>query len=216
MNPSYAGSRIVGVNRVLPLFFVSLLFAVIGTIVGTQVPPVFFAPLALIELVMILAASFMRKRRVGYVFLFSFTFISGITFYPILEHYIRGIGGTMVLAAFGVTTFAYGVTAVYAMVSKADFSYLRSFLLIGILVLIGMSLFNVFWPLGGTAYMLFTLLGIFIFIGYTLYDISIIARHGVPEELVPLMVLNLYLNFINLLQFILQLFGINLGGRSND
>ncbi|MGZ4107736.1 MAG: Bax inhibitor-1/YccA family protein [Tumebacillaceae bacterium] len=216
MNTSFAGGRIVGVNRVLPLFFLSLVFAVLGTIVGTQVPPALFLPLAVIELIMIFAASFMRKRRVGLVFLFTFTFISGVTFYPVLEHYMQNIGGSMVLAAFGVTTFAYGAAAVYAMVSKANFSYLRSFLMIGIFVLIGMSLFNIFWPLGSTAYMGFTLLGIFVFIGFTLYDISNIARHGVPEEFVPMVVLNLYLNFINLLQFVLQLFGINLGGRSND
>ena len=55
------------------------------------------------------------------------------------------------------------------------------------------------------------LLGVFVFIGFTLYDISNIARHGVPQELVPMAVLGLYLNFINLFQFILQLFGINLG-----
>lgn len=216
MNPSYVGNRIVGIHRVLPMFFLSLVFAVLGTIAGTKVPPALYLPLVLIEFIMIFAAGFMRKRRVGYFFVYAFTFISGVTFYPVLEYYIHGIGGRMVMAAFGVTAFAYGAAAIYAWVSKANFNYLRSFLMIGIVALMGMSLFNMFWPLGGTAYMLFTLLGIFIFIGYTLFDISRIARHGVPEELVPMVVLNLYLNFINLLQFVLNLFGINLLGRNND
>ncbi|ARU59837.1 hypothetical protein CBW65_01295 [Tumebacillus avium] len=211
MNPSYSGSRMVGINRVLPMFFLSLLFALIGTIVGTQVPPQFFLPLMVIEVGMLLAAMFMRKRRVGYTFLYLFTFISGITFYPVLAHYTAGIGGNMVMAAFGVSTLAYGATALYAWKSKADFSFLGGFLMVGLIALVGLSLWNMFMPLGGTMYLGFTLLGIFIFIGFTLYDISNIARHGVPEEMVPMAVLNLYLNFINLFLFVLRLFGINLG-----
>lgn len=211
MNPSYSGSRLVGINRVLPMFFLSLLFALIGTIVGTQVPPALFLPLMVIEIGMLIAAMFMRKRRVGYTFLYLFTFISGITFYPVLAHYTAGIGGNMVMAAFGVSTLAYGATALYAWKSKADFSFLGGFLMVGIIALVGLSLWNMFFPLGGTMYLGFTLLGIFIFIGFTLYDISNIARHGVPEEMVPMAVLNLYLNFINLFLFVLRLFGINLG-----
>jgi uncharacterized protein len=214
-NPSYSGDRMVGVGRVLPMFFLSLVFAVIGTVVGTQVPPAFFLPLMVIEFVMILAAMFMRKRRVGYTFVYLFTFISGITFYPVLAYYLGAIGGNMVMAAFAVTTVAYGAAALYASVSKADFSFLGGFLMVGIIALIGLSLWNMIWPLGGTMSMLFTLLGIFVFIGFTLYDVSNIARHGVPEDAVPMVVLNLYLNFINLLQFVLRLFGLNLGGNDD-
>jgi len=208
---SYSG-RVVGINKVLPMFFLSLLFAAIGTVVGTKVPPAMFLPLAVIEIGMLLAAMFLRKRRVGYTFLYVFTFISGVTFYPVIGHYIATIGADMVMAAIAVTTFAYGVTALYAYVSKADFSFLGGFLMVGIFALIGMALWNLFFPLGSAMYLMFTMLGIFVFIGFTLYDISNIARHGVPEEAVPMVVLGLYLNFINLLQFVLQLFGINLGG----
>lgn len=209
-NPSFSG-RVVGLGRVLPMFFLSLFFAFVGTIVGTQVPPALFLPLAIIEVVMILAALFLRKRTVGYTFVYLFTFISGVTFYPLLAHYVSTIGGSMVMAAFGVTTLAYGACALYAWKSKADFSFLGAFLMVGIVALIGLGIWNIFMPLGGAMYFFFTILGIFVFIGFTLYDVSNIARHGVPEELVPMVVLSLYLNFINLFQFILQLFGINLG-----
>ncbi|HEU4964835.1 MAG TPA: Bax inhibitor-1/YccA family protein [Bacilli bacterium] len=212
---SYTGGRTVGVNRVLPMFFLSLLFAVIGTIVGTQVPPALFLPLMVVEVGMMIAAMFMRKRRVGYLFVYLFTFISGITLYPVLAYYMGAIGGNMVMMAFGVTTLAYGGAALYAWKSKADFSFLGGFLTVGILALIGMGLWNLFAPLGNTMYLLYTLLGIFIFIGFTLYDVSRVARYGVPEELVPMVVLNLYLNFVNLLLFVLRLFGINLGGNDD-
>lgn len=211
----YEGSKIVGINRVLPMFFLSLLFAVLGTIVGTQVPPALFLPLMVIQFVMILAAMFLRKRRVGYTFLYLFTFISGIVFYPVLTYYMGAIGGNMVMAAFGVTTMAYGAAALYAWKSKADFSFLGGFLMVGLVAILGMIAWNFFFPLGSSAMMFMTLLGIFVFIGFTLYDVSRIARHGVPEELVPMAVLGLYLNFINLLHFVLQLFGINLGGSDD-
>jgi FtsH-binding integral membrane protein len=210
MYPSYSGSRVT-MGHIFPALFFSLLFASAGLYVGRYVPPALFLPLMIAEIVMIVAAMWIRRRRsVSYGFLYAFTMISGMTLYPVISYYVSSIGAALVLQAFAVTVIAYGGAALYATVSKADFSFLGGFLFIGIIALLGMGIVNIFVPFSTTAEWVYTLLGIFIFIGYTLFDISRITRHGVSAEEIPFVVLSLYLNFINLFLFILRLFGLNL------
>ncbi len=44
-----------------------------------------------------------RKKAIGYIFLYIFTLISGITTYPIIAHYLSAAGANVVILA-GVTT----------------------------------------------------------------------------------------------------------------
>jgi FtsH-binding integral membrane protein len=195
---------------IFPALFFSLMFAAIGFYVGQYLPPALFLPLMIVELIMIVAAVFIRRRKaVGYGFLYAFTLISGITLFPVIIHYGQTIGYELVWQAFGVTIVAYGGAALYATLSKADFSFLGGFLFIGLLALMGMGIVNFFIPFSTQAEWVYTLLGILIFIGYTLFDISRIVRHGVAREDVPFVVLSLYLDFVNLFLFILRLFGLN-------
>lgn len=203
-------SRKVTMGHIFPALFFSLLFASVGLYAGQYVPPALFLPLMVVELIMIIAAAFIRRsKRVGYGFLYTFTLISGVTLYPAIGFYVSTIGASLVLQAFAVTVIAYGGAALYATFSKADFSFLGGFLFIGIIALLGMGIVNLFVPFSTTAEWVYTLLGIFIFIGYTLFDISRITRYGVTQEDIPFVVLSLYLDFVNLFLFILRLFGLN-------
>jgi uncharacterized protein len=210
MYPSgYSSGRLVS-QRIMPTLIISLLIAGIGVFIGQYVPRSLFLPLSIVELIMIFAAVFMRKSRaVGYGFLYSFTFISGLTIFPAIEHYIIHIGLDNVLKAFGVTVFAFGAASFYAARTKANFHFLSGFLFIGLLALLGMGIVNIFLPFSRTVDMVYSLLGIFIFIGYTLFDISRITNYGVAEEDVPFVVLSLYLDFVNLFLFVLRLMGVN-------
>jgi FtsH-binding integral membrane protein len=211
MYTNYTTGTRVSMGDVFPALFFSLLFATAGLYVGKYVPQALFLPLAIIELVMIFAAMFIRRRRaVGYGFLYAFTFLSGITLYPAIYIYVSKLGAPIVLQAFAVTAIAYGGAAFYAAITKADFSFLGGFLFIGLIALLGMGIVSFFIPFSHTANWVYTLLGILIFIGYTLFDISRITRYGVSREDVPFVVLSLYLNFVNLFLFILRLFGLNL------
>ncbi|MCZ8517682.1 Bax inhibitor-1/YccA family protein [Paenibacillus filicis] len=208
---SYTGSSRVTMGHIFPALFFSLLFASVGLNIGEYVPTALFLPLMVVELIMIIAATFIRRsKRVGYGFLYSFTIISGITLYPVIANYVSVIGASMVLQAFAVTVIAYGGAALYATISKSDFSFLSGFLFIGIIALLGMGIVNFFVPFSTTAAWIYTLLGILIFIGYTLFDISRITHYGVTQEEIPFVVLSLFLNFVNLFLFILRLFGLNL------
>jgi uncharacterized protein len=194
---------------VLRTFAVSLAFSVLGMFAGVYVPAGLFLPLAILELVMLFSAAFFRRRKaVSYSFLYIFTFISGITIYPVIAHYLATIGANTVLLAFGTTTFVFAGLAVYASTTKRNLSFLGGFLMAALLALVAISIFNIFWPLSTTGMLAYSFIGVMVFSGYVLFDFNRMKRDGVRPEDVPLMALSLYLDFINLFLDILRIFGI--------
>lgn len=198
---------------VLRTFAISLGIAFTGTMTGVFVPPALFLPLIILEFVMLLGAFFLRRRKaISYTFLFVFTFISGVTTYPIVAHYLATIGANTVLMALGTTTTVFVGLAIYASTTKRDLSFLGGMLLAALIALIAISIFNLIWPLSSTGMLAFSFIGVLVFSGYVLYDFNRMKHYGVSAEEVPLMALNLYLDFVNLFINILRIFGI-LGSR---
>ncbi|HEY2421705.1 MAG TPA: Bax inhibitor-1 family protein, partial [Neobacillus sp.] len=171
---------------VLRTFALSLAFALMGTIAGVYVPSSLFFPLAILEMVMLIAATFFRRKKaISFTFLYTFTFISGITLYPIIAHYIAISGANTVLMSFASTTVVFTGIAIYATKSKHNFSFLGGFLLAGLLALVAISIFNMFWPLNSTGLLAYSFIGVMIFSGYVLFDFSRMKQHGVKAEEVP-------------------------------
>lgn len=194
---------------VLRVFALSLGFSFIGTLAGAYVPASLFLPLSILELVMLVSAFFLRRRKaVSYAFVYIFTFISGITLYPIVAHYLATAGANTVIMAFGTTTTVFTGIAIYASKTKRNFSYLGGFLLAALLAMVAISIFNIFWPLSSMGMLAYSFIGVMVFSGYILFDINQMKRYGVNPEDVPLMALSLYLDFINLFISILRIFGI--------
>lgn len=194
---------------VLRTFALSLAFAFLGTMAGMFVPPSLFLPLAILEVVMLLVVIFFRRKKaISYTFLYAFTFISGITLYPIVAYYAATAGANVVMMAFGTTTVVFTGVGVYAAKSKRNFSFLGGFLLAALLALVAISIFNIFIPLSSTGMLAYSFIGVLVFSGYVLFDISRMKHYGVSAEEVPLMALNLYLDFVNLFISILRIFGI--------
>jgi hypothetical protein len=194
---------------VLRTFALSLAIAFLGTMAGVFVPQGLFIPIVILEFVMIMSAFlFRRKKAISYSFLYIFTFISGITMFPIVNHYLTTVGGNVVVMAFASTTVVFTGVAIYATKSKRNFSFLGGFLLAALLALVAISIFNIFSPLGSTAMLAYSFIGVLVFSGYVLFDFNRMKHHGVRAEEVPLMALNLYLDFINLFISILRILGI--------
>lgn len=197
-------------HKLMRMFTISILISFIGTAIGTRVPPALFLPLVVVELVMVVSAFWIRKgkKAIGYPFVFAFTFISGVTLYPTIAHYAN-IGGTsLILTAFTVTTAGFAALSCYAYFSKRDFSFLGGILTIGLVTLIGFGLVSLFTGgFSGGLGLGIAVLGVLVFSGYILYDISR-YKQGLTEEFVPLAVMSLYLDFINLFLFVLRLLGI--------
>lgn len=194
---------------VLRTFAISLAIAFAGTMVGVFVPPALFLPLMILEFVMLLGAFFLRKRKsISYTFLYIFTFISGITTYPIVAYYLATAGANVVLMALATTTTVFTGLAIYASTTKRNLSFLGGMLMAALLALVAISIFNIFWPLSSTAMLAFSFIGVLVFSGYVLYDFNRMKQYGVSADEVPLMALNLYLDFINLFINFLRIFGI--------
>ncbi|MBS8266637.1 BAX inhibitor (BI)-1/YccA family protein [Mesobacillus boroniphilus] len=205
----YAYSDSSMMPSVMRTFAFSLAIAFIGTMAGVFVPPALFLPLIIIELAMLIGVFFLRKKKaISYAFLYAFTFISGMTMYPVIAHYIAVSGANVVINALGATTVVFTGLAIYATKTKRDLSFLGGMLMAALLALIAVGIFNWIWPLSSTGMMAYSFIGILVFSGYVLFDFNRMKHYGVSPEEVPLMALNLYLDFINLFLYILRFFGI--------
>lgn len=197
-------------HKLLRMFTISILISFVGTLVGMQVPPALILPLVIVEVIMLISAFFIRKskRPIGYLFVYSFCFISGITIYPAVAYYANVGGSSLVTSALLITAAMFAGLTGYAYYSKRDFSFLGGILTMGLLVLIGFSIVGLFiGGYSGSLGFIIALGGTLVFSGFILYDISQ-YRNGLPDENIPLAVLNLYLNFINLFLYLLRLLGI--------
>lgn len=211
---AYSMSRGNIMSKVFLGLFVSLIFAAIGNYVGQFLPPAVDELAIFVELIMIIAAMFMSRRRaIGYPFVFTFTFISGLSIYPYIAAYTSEYGSGIVFKALAVTAVSFLVASIVASRSSMDFSFLRGFLFIGIIALILMGIVSFFVGFSSTTELMYSFLGIAIFIGYVLFDVNRIARRGVAEQHIPWVVLSLYLDIINLFLFILQFFGASSSSR---
>lgn len=117
---------------------------------------------------------------------------------------------------FLVTSIAFAGLSLWGYTTKKDISGWGSFLIMGVIGLIVASIINIF--LGSPAIMFaISILGVLIFAGLTAYDTQNIkntylahAHNGDSEWLGKAAImgaLNLYLDFINMFMFLLQLMG---------
>ncbi|KZR58653.1 Bax inhibitor-1/YccA family protein [Pseudobacillus badius] len=196
-------------NAVLRAFALSLGVGVIGMSVGTVVPPALFLPLAILEILLLVGAFFLRRRKaVGYTFLYAFSFLSGVTTYPIVSYYLMTSGAQVVLGALASTFVVFFAMAVVGTKTKKDLSFLSGLLLTVLLALITLSIMNFFWPFSSTAMLVYSMIGTVLFSMYVMYDFNQMKRMTITSEMVPLLALNLYLDFVNLFINLLRVIGI--------
>lgn len=142
--------------------------------------------------------------NIGFVLLF--TVVAGVYISPILYVYGRTQPGLITQAA-TLTIGAFGTLTAYAFISRRDFSAWGSFFMVGLWVLIGTSLLNLFfrnpamdlWLAGVT---------VLVFSGLLVFDTWRIRNVYGPDEYVAAAV-QIYLDLLNLFLGILRV----LGGR---
>ena len=118
---------------------------------------------------------------------------------------------SIVMALVG-TTVSFGALAGWGYFTKRDISSWGSFLFAGVIGLIVVGLFNI-WFASSALQMTLNVLTILIFLGLTAYDMNRIRNmfwgvsEGEVDRLQWFSALSLYINFINIFISILQLFG---------
>jgi len=166
-----------------------------------------FLPLAIL-----LGAMFMRNTSPK---------ASGIVYWSVVSGIGAGLGvwllaftGSSVALTFLITATAFGALSLFGYATKKDLTGFGSFLIMGLFGLILASLVGMFWHPAGFSFII-SVLGVLIFAGLTAYDTQRLkmtyyqlggdaAGMGVATSYGAL---NLYLNFINLFQFLLQFTG---------
>ena len=166
-----------------------------------------FAPLGLLLLVSFRAAT-MSVGSVQAVY-WAVTALMGVSLSILLFTYT----GASVARTFFVTAAAFGALSLYGYTTKRDLSVFGTFLVMGVIGLILAMLVNMIWP-SGTMSFVISAAGVLIFSGLIAYDTQKIkdqyaAAWGTDtaEKVAIFGALSLYLDFVNLFQFLMMFLG---------
>ena len=167
----------------------------------------FIAELALVYVVSAKVETLSPTASAGLFLLYSA--LNGITLSLILLVYTGG----SIAATFFATAGAFAGLSLFGYTTKKDLSGFGSFLIMGVVGLIIASLLNI-WLQSPGLYWAISFLGVLIFAGLTAYDTQRLKQqyfHLRGTEFVGKAVilgaLSLYLDFINMFQFLLSFMG---------
>ena len=126
--------------------------------------------------------------------------------------------GASIAQTFFATSAAFAGLSLWGYTTKKDLSGFGTFLIMGVVGLLVASIINIFMQ-SGTMNLVISFVGVLLFAGLTAYDTQNIkneylahAHHGDQEWLAKSAIfgaLNLYLDFLNMFQFLLMFMGNN-------
>jgi hypothetical protein len=166
-----------------------------------------FAPLGLL----LLASFGAQSMSVGAVqaVYWAVTALMGVSLSLLLFRYT----GASVARTFFVTAAAFGALSLYGYTTRRDLSAFGKFLFMGLIGLILASLVSMFWP-SGTMSFIISVAGVLIFSGLIAYDTQRIKEQyaaawgtDTAEKVAIFGALSLYLDFVNLFQFLMMFLG---------
>src|SRR6266404_3421596 len=166
-----------------------------------------FAPLGLLLLTSFRAA----KMSVGAVqaVYWAVTALMGVSLSLLLFRYT----GASVARTFFVTAASFGALSLYGYTTKRDLTAFGKFLFMGVIGLILAGLVNMIWP-SGTMSFIISAAGVLIFSGLIAYDTQKIKEQyaeawgtEVAQKIAIFGALSLYLDFVNLFQFLMAFMG---------
>jgi len=211
-------ARLAYIRKVYSFFSLGLVAAVAGTLITMNSPGLLsqIAQHPWITLFVMIGAIFFasamsHRPTMALPAMLLFTFISGAsiapTLYVIASGYIEGTGPGLIYNALFLTCLIFGALTTYVFLSKKDFSMMGASLTIGLFLVIGASLVNLFVQ-SSSLDLALSIIIVILFSGFILYDTSRILKnaHGTPPTMAAL---SLYLDFLNLFLALLRI----LGGR---
>ena len=177
---------------------------------------IFTSPLRWVIMLSPLAFIFMFGARMGGMsvvsarnMFFAFSAVMGLSMSSILLVFT----GVSVARVFFITAAAFGGLSIYGYLTKRDLSAFGSFLVMGVWGLVIAGLVNLFLQSTGLQFAL-SILSVLIFSGLTAWDTQMIKDmyfetdgYEVAQKKSIFGALSLYLDFINMFQSLLFLFG---------
>ena len=148
----------------------------------------------------------------GIVAIFAFTGCLGASLCPMLNYYVSAIsnGPQLIMQALGGTGLIFLSLSGYVLTTRKDFSFMRGFLFIGLIIVVIAMLANLFLQIPALSLALSSAV-ILIMSGLILFDTSRII-HGGETNYIRATV-GLYLNIYNIFIHLLHLLAVLTGGK---
>ncbi|MGF1650498.1 MAG: Bax inhibitor-1/YccA family protein [Hyphomicrobiaceae bacterium] len=186
-----------------------------GTLLTELGQSVYGSPLmwviVLAPLAFILFMSFARmSAATAQMTFWAFAAVMGLSMSTIFLRYT----GVSIVQMFFITAAAFSALSLYGYTTKKDLSGWGSFLIMGVVGIIIAALLNLFLQSGALQFAI-SVIGVLVFAGLTAYDTQRIKDEyymvsGDGEAMAKASIfgaLSLYLDFVNMFQFLLALFG---------
>jgi uncharacterized protein len=166
--------------------------------------------LAPLGFIMVMSFGFNKLSQAALQALFwSFAVVMGLSMASIFLVFT----GTSIATTFFVTAASFAGLSLFGYTTKKDLTGWGSFLIMGVIGLILATIVNIFLG-SGTLQLVISFLGVLIFAGLTAYDTQRIKSeylhfrgHEALGKLAIMGALNLYLDFVNMFQFLLSFLG---------
>ncbi|MCW8899301.1 MAG: Bax inhibitor-1/YccA family protein [Gammaproteobacteria bacterium] len=143
----------------------------------------------------------------GIPVIFAITGLLGFGIGPMVAYYLS-VNPSIVMTALGGTGIIFLGLSGYALTTRKDFSFMGGFLMVGMLVIIGASLLNIFLGIPALSLTVSAAV-IMIMSGFILYETSSIIHGGETNYIMA--TASLFLSILNLFSALLHLLGA-LGG----
>ena len=156
------------------------------------------------------------NSSMGIITVFAITGLLGLGLGPVINHYLSFTNGSqIVMLALGITGVAFAGLSGYALVSRRDFSFMRSFLMIGVLIafvagIVSLVAAMVGYPMPALALTVSAMFA-FLMCGMILWQTGEIVNGG--ETNYVLATIGLYVSIYNLFTSLLHLLGAFMGER---
>lgn len=204
-------------NKMISNTFGLLAISMIPTIIGAMASVPFMGTIAqhplmfaLIMLALNIGLYFgimaNKDNSLGIGLTLLFTGTNGFMLGPILSSYIHNYanGSVLIAQAGGLTLLALVGSYIYSVTTKKDLSFMRGFLMVGLLIFFGAIIINLFVQssllglvLAGAGAILFSL--------FLLYDVNQVVNGGETNYVIA--TVQIYLDLLNLFVSLLRLLG---------
>jgi len=149
----------------------------------------------------------LRNSAWGLLSIFALTGFMGLTLGPVINMYLKVFsnGGQLVMTALGGTGVIFLGLSAYALTTRKDFSFMRGFLMVGVLVAFLAGLGAIFFTIPALS-LAVSAMFIVLMAGMILFETSNIVHGGETNYI--LATVSLYVSIYNLFLSLLQLLGV--------
>jgi FtsH-binding integral membrane protein len=210
-NPSIDLSKSGLFSKVSLLLTASLAISALGTYMGRGITSgIGF----IVLLVLFFAGAWVvpknakKSPTAGVVALTVWTFISGLFLGPAIHQYVHTLGWQTVFLTYLGSGGIMAACGAIGALSGFNFSRIGRLLFFALLGLIAVGLFGIFVPMSASVNIAYCLIGIVVFALFFMVDFYRLAHEENTWEAAISLTMNIYLDYINILLFILRLLGI--------